>query len=46
LPRLKLKRLEARGSLPQARWGHTAAEYNGKIYIFGGRNEFDLNDLY
>jgi hypothetical protein len=28
-----------------ARWGHSSAVYNDKIYIFSGRFGNDLNDL-
>ncbi len=39
-------RLRTVGDLPDARWGHSAAVYEGKMYIFGGRNHDDLNDIY
>ncbi len=28
------------------KWGHSSQAYNGKIYIFGGRNSEDSNDLF
>lgn len=27
------------------KWGHSVDNYNGKIYMFGGRNHGDFNDL-
>jgi len=32
--------------VPTTRWGHAASSYNGKLYIVGGRNEQDVNDLH
>ncbi|UCH13069.1 MAG: hypothetical protein JSV22_08105, partial [Bacteroidales bacterium] len=29
-----------KSSIPQRRWGHSACELNGKVYILGGRNVF------
>lgn len=31
---------------PSTRWGHAAAVHADKVYILGGRNEVDLNDLF
>jgi N-acetylneuraminic acid mutarotase len=30
---------------PDARWGHASAVYNDCVYIFGGRNLYDCDDL-
>ena len=32
--------------VPSTRWGHAAATLNEKLYILGGRNEQDVNDLH
>ena len=32
--------------LPSTRWGHSATSYKGKLYIMGGRNDHDVNDLH
>ena len=32
---------ELRGVEPPRRYGHTCVQYNGKIYMFGGRNDDD-----
>ncbi len=32
--------------VPSTRWGHAAATFNEKLYILGGRNEADINDLH
>ncbi len=32
--------------LPSTRWGHSASTFNDKVYILGGRNEQDVNDLF
>ena len=32
--------------MPSTRWGHAATTYEGKLYIFGGRNEQDVIDLH
>jgi hypothetical protein len=32
--------------IPSTRWGHAAATMGEKLYIFGGRNELDVNDLH
>ncbi len=32
--------------IPSKRWGHAAATFDNKVYIFGGRNENDVNDIY
>ena len=31
---------------PSTRWGHAATNYKGKLYIVGGRNENDVNDIH
>lgn len=31
---------------PSSRWGHSAAVYQNKIYILGGRNSNDISDLH
>ena len=31
---------------PSTRWGHAASTHDGKLYILGGRNEADINDLH
>jgi len=36
----------SKGDIPSRRWGHTANVFKNEIYIFGGRNESDVNDLY
>ncbi|CAI2378495.1 unnamed protein product [Moneuplotes crassus] len=46
LPTISWKKFKNKSVRPPPRWGHSAAEYDGKIYIFGGRNETDCNDLY
>ena len=38
--------IRTKGDLPSARWGHSASIREGKMYIFGGRNQEDLNDFY
>ena len=47
-PIIKCIKLDFRGdsALPNTRWGHTAAVYDDKIYILGGRNEQDIGDLH
>ena len=32
--------------MPSTRWGHAAAVYDDKLYILGGRNNDDINDLH
>jgi hypothetical protein len=32
--------------VPSTRWGHTAAVYDDKLFVLGGRNDHDVNDLY
>eukprot|EP00668_Euglena_longa_P036848 GGOE01047401.1.p1 GENE.GGOE01047401.1~~GGOE01047401.1.p1 ORF type:complete len:430 (-),score=113.92 GGOE01047401.1:297-1586(-) len=40
-------RLTPNGHIPSGRWGHTALEFEGKLYIFGGANHKGcLNDMY
>lgn len=33
-------------NIPSTRWGHSAAAYNEKLYILGGRNDQDIIDLH
>lgn len=33
-------------SVPSTRWGHAAAVYQDRLYILGGRNNDDINDLH
>ena len=33
-------------ALPSTRWGHAAVTNDDKVYILGGRNEQDINDLH
>lgn len=39
-------RVNVSEGVPSTRWGHAAATYQGKLYILGGRNESDINDLH
>jgi len=32
--------------VPSSRWGHASEYSEGKLYIIGGRNEADINDLH
>lgn len=32
--------------VPSTRWGHAASVYKDKLYILGGRNNDDINDLH
>jgi hypothetical protein len=32
--------------VPTTRWGHSAASYDEKLYILGGRNDQDIIDLH
>jgi hypothetical protein len=32
--------------MPDTRWGHSAAVFEDKLYILGGRNEQDISDLH
>ena len=34
------------GQVPSTRWGHAASVYDDKLYILGGRNNDDINDLH
>ena len=34
------------GKGPSSRWGHSAAVYEDKVYILGGRNSADISDLH
>ena len=34
------------GPIPSSRWGHAATVSNDKLFILGGRNNEDINDLY
>ena len=36
----------ASAPVPSTRWGHAAAVYSDKLYILGGRNNDDINDLH
>lgn len=40
------KVVRATGEVPMPRWGHSASIYEGKMYVFGGRNCDDLNDFF
>jgi hypothetical protein len=31
--------IDIKEGIPSTRWGHSSAQYNGKLYILGGRNE-------
>lgn len=33
-------------TVPSTRWGHAAAVYADQLYILGGRNNDDINDLH
>jgi len=40
-------RLSPNGHIPSGRWGHTATEHEGKLYVLGGANHKGcLNDMY
>eukprot|EP01012_Entosiphon_sulcatum_P013932 TRINITY_DN19094_c0_g1_i4.p1 TRINITY_DN19094_c0_g1~~TRINITY_DN19094_c0_g1_i4.p1 ORF type:complete len:402 (+),score=39.18 TRINITY_DN19094_c0_g1_i4:56-1207(+) len=40
-------RLQPQGHTPSSRWGHTACQFNGKLFIFGGQNQRgSLNDMF
>uniref|UniRef100_A0A7S1I2M7 Uncharacterized protein n=1 Tax=Eutreptiella gymnastica TaxID=73025 RepID=A0A7S1I2M7_9EUGL len=40
-------RLSPNGHIPSGRWGHTALEHKGKLFILGGANHKGcLNDMY
>jgi hypothetical protein len=43
---IKCDKLKCKGEIPSPRWGHSSGLYEGKIYMFGGRNDRDLKDLY
>lgn len=45
-PQIKSKKVRATGEVPDARWGHSASIREGKMFICGGRNQDDLNDLF
>jgi N-acetylneuraminic acid mutarotase len=32
--------------VPSTRWGHSACVFDDKLYVLGGRNDHDVNDLY
>lgn len=34
------------GEQPSKRWGHSACAYKDEVYIFGGRNDLDVNDIW
>ena len=34
------------GQVPSTRWGHAAAVHGNKLFILGGRNNDDINDLH
>ena len=38
--------VKACGDVPPPRWGHAASTFEHEMFIFGGRNSDDLNDLY
>ena len=33
-------------TMPDTRWGHSAAVFEDRLYILGGRNEQDISDLH
>eukprot|EP00669_Euglena_mutabilis_P006768 TRINITY_DN2267_c0_g1_i1.p1 TRINITY_DN2267_c0_g1~~TRINITY_DN2267_c0_g1_i1.p1 ORF type:complete len:449 (-),score=126.97 TRINITY_DN2267_c0_g1_i1:446-1633(-) len=40
-------RLSPNGHIPSGRWGHSALQFDGKLYVFGGSNHKGcLNDMY
>jgi N-acetylneuraminic acid mutarotase len=41
-----VKKIDISENVPSTRWGHASATYNGKLYIIGGRNDQDINDVY
>lgn len=46
---VKTRRIDCfqnRDNTPFPRWGSTMCVYEDKIYIFGGRNKNDFNDLW
>jgi len=32
--------------VPTTRWGHASATYQQKLYVIGGRNDKDVNDIH
>ena len=46
--RVSCKKLDMRamGPIPSSRWGHAATVSNDMLFILGGRNNEDINDLY
>jgi hypothetical protein len=48
LDTLKWTEIQAKGSQPTKRYGHTAVVYQGAMYVFGGYDAFGLacNDLW
>ena len=44
--KLDLRNSSNFGQIPSTRWGHAAAVYEDKLYILGGRNHDDINDLH
>lgn len=43
---VKCTKVNVTEGVPSTRWGHAAAEHDGKLYILGGRNEVDIVDLH
>ncbi|CDW71485.1 kelch repeat [Stylonychia lemnae] len=43
---IECKQINVSQGTPSTRWGHAATNYKGKLYIVGGRNENDINDIH
>lgn len=41
-----IEKVQTNGPKPSPRWGHAAAIYDDKMYVFGGFAKDLLNDLY
>ena len=39
-------KIELKENVPSTRWGHAAVCHDNMLYILGGRNDQDINDIH
>lgn len=44
--RVKCSQINVKQGVPTTRWGHAAATYKERLYVIGGRNDKDVNDIH
>lgn len=44
--RVKCRQIKVEQGVPTTRWGHAAATYKQRLYVVGGRNDKDVNDIH